>query len=103
MNNNSNNNNNVALGILGGLAIGTVLGILFAPAKGCETRKNIADKSSDLAESLKDSSGKLSNVISQTINELKNESQQLLGNTKEVIKAEIANADNLKKINKPTL
>ncbi|RYJ52518.1 YtxH domain-containing protein [Flavobacterium petrolei] len=96
-------NNNIALGILGGLAVGAVLGILFAPAKGCETRKKIVDKSTDLAESLKDSSDKLSNVISQTINDLKNESQQLLGNTKEVIKAEIANADNLKNINKPTL
>ncbi|RKS95615.1 gas vesicle protein [Flavobacterium limicola] len=96
-------NNNVALGLLGGLAVGTVLGILFAPAKGCETGKKIVDKSTDLAESFKDSSGKLSNVISKTINDLKNESQQLLGNTKEVIKAEIANADNLKNINKPTI
>ncbi|WP_338645762.1 YtxH domain-containing protein [Flavobacterium sp. KS-LB2] len=94
-------NNNIAVGLLGGLAVGTVLGILFAPAKGCETRKKIVDKSADLATSLKDSSSKLSSVISETINNFKNESQQLLGNSKEVIKAEIANTDNLKNMNKP--
>ena len=94
-------NNNTALGLLGGLAVGTVLGILFAPAKGSETRKKIVDKSADLATSLKDSSSKLSSVISETINNLKNESQQLLGNSKEVIKAEIAKTDNLKNMNKP--
>ena len=96
-------NSNVAVGLLGGLAIGTVLVILFAPAKGCETRKKIIDKSGDLAASLKDSSSQLSKVISQTITDIKNESQHLLGNASQVVKAEIANADNLKNINKPTL
>ena len=93
-------NNTLAIGILGGLAIGTALGILFAPAKGSETRKKIADKSTDLKDIVVDSSGKLTNKITQTINELKRESQNLIGNTTEIVKDEIQNFDHLRDINK---
>jgi len=44
---------NVLLGVLTGLAAGAILGILFAPAKGSETRKIITDRGNDLSESLK--------------------------------------------------
>ena len=44
---------NVLLGVLAGLAAGTVLGILFAPAKGSETRRRISDKGNEFSESLK--------------------------------------------------
>ncbi|MCX6224376.1 MAG: YtxH domain-containing protein [Bacteroidia bacterium] len=47
------NKGNVLLGALAGLAIGTVLGILFAPAKGSETRRKISDKGNEFTESLK--------------------------------------------------
>lgn len=93
-------NNNIAIGILGGLAIGTALGILFAPAKGSETRKKIADKSTDLKDIVVDSSGKLTNKIAQTINELKRESQNFIGNRTEIVKDEIQNFDHLRDINK---
>ncbi|MFN7099774.1 MAG: YtxH domain-containing protein [Flavobacterium sp.] len=43
----------VVLGILGGVAVGALLGVLFAPEKGSKTRKKIADKSADYAEELK--------------------------------------------------
>ena len=93
-------NNTLAIGILGGLARGTALGILFAPAKGSETRKKIADKSTDLKDIVVDSSGKLTNKITQTINELKRESQNLIENTTESVKDEIQNFDHLRDINK---
>jgi gas vesicle protein len=51
---NSSNNGKVIGALLIGAAIGGVLGILFAPDKGSETRKKIAGKTDDLTESLKE-------------------------------------------------
>jgi gas vesicle protein len=44
----------VVVALLSGLAIGAVLGVLFAPSSGSETRSLIADKSKDLTDSAKD-------------------------------------------------
>jgi gas vesicle protein len=44
----------VLLGLLAGIAAGALLGVLFAPEKGSVTRKKIAKKSEDYADSLKD-------------------------------------------------
>jgi gas vesicle protein len=43
----------IVLGILGGVATGAILGILFAPEEGSKIRKKIADKGNDLASGLK--------------------------------------------------
>jgi gas vesicle protein len=51
---NSNNSGKLIGALLVGAAIGGVLGILFAPDKGSETRKKIAGQTDDLTESLKD-------------------------------------------------
>lgn len=40
------------LGVLAGIAAGAALGILFAPEKGSNTRKNILKKGEDLANTL---------------------------------------------------
>lgn len=42
------------LGVLAGVAAGAALGIIFAPDKGSNTRKNIAKKGEDLADAIND-------------------------------------------------
>lgn len=66
--------NQIALGILGGIATGAILGILFAPAKGAETRKKIQEKGNDYADNLK---GKLDTI--------KNKYDKISQNSKELI------------------
>lgn len=41
------------LGVLAGVAVGAAIGILFAPDKGSDTRKKIAQKSGDYATEFK--------------------------------------------------
>lgn len=43
----------VFLGVLGGIAAGALLGILFAPEKGSKTRKKIMNKGKGYADELK--------------------------------------------------
>jgi gas vesicle protein len=43
----------VILGVLGGIAAGALMGILFAPDKGEKTRKRIKDAGGDYAGDLK--------------------------------------------------
>jgi gas vesicle protein len=50
--------------VLAAATAGVILGILFAPDKGTETRKKLARKSSDIADSLKDKYKEYSEVIS---------------------------------------
>lgn len=45
-------NSDVVVGVLGGLAVGALLGILFAPDKGSNTRRKIAQKGNDLKDNL---------------------------------------------------
>jgi gas vesicle protein len=41
---------NTLLGLVSGLAIGGLMGVLFAPKSGKETREDISDKAKELAE-----------------------------------------------------
>ena len=68
-------NNQVILGVLGGLAAGALLGILFAPEKGSKTRKMILDKGEGYADDLKnkfnDMFDKASNKYNGALKEVK--------------------------------
>jgi gas vesicle protein len=47
------NTSKVVIGVLGGIAVGAIAGVLFAPAKGTKTRKRIMKKGTDYTKDLK--------------------------------------------------
>lgn len=49
-----NNNSKILAVVVGGIAAGAVLGILFAPEKGSDTRKKINDQGKKIAEGVKE-------------------------------------------------
>lgn len=72
----------IALGVLGGIATGAILGILFAPAKGSKTRKRILDKSSNYADEIKDKFENLSGTIKNNYDKMFQEGKDLIADGK---------------------
>ena len=60
----------IVLGVIGGIAAGALLGVLFAPEKGKETRRKILSKSNDFAEELKDKYDTLLESITHNVKKL---------------------------------
>lgn len=85
--------NKTILGVMGGLAIGTVIGVLFAPDKGSKTRKKIVDKSTDATDQLKSQFEKAVNTVSDKYNSLIKKGEELAEQEKKEF-------ENLKQINK---
>jgi gas vesicle protein len=48
-----NNNSKIFVALAAGLAAGAVLGVLFAPEKGADTRKKILDQGKKLSDDVK--------------------------------------------------
>jgi gas vesicle protein len=49
----------IILGVVAGLAAGSLIGILFAPDKGAATRKKIVDKSGEYVGGIREKIGEL--------------------------------------------
>ena len=84
--------NNV-LGVVAGVAAGTLLGVLFAPEKGSKTRKRIKSKTSELKENLKNEFDDFLDTVSKKYNSLVDKEEDLLKKEKDIIK-EVVNSKN---------
>jgi len=67
------NSGKVVLGVLAGLAAGALLGILFAPDKGSDTRKKISKQGEDYVDEVKEKIEEFLDSISQKFEKVKEE------------------------------
>lgn len=79
---------------LTGLAAGLVLGILFAPDSGDETRKKLAQKGNDLKDSISSKLNSLGNEAGNQFDNAKNKASELLDKGKDKMGAMKTGAQN---------
>jgi gas vesicle protein len=72
------NSSKVLLGVLGGIAAGALVGVLFAPEKGIKTRKKIIGKVKDSKDALKNKSNSLLKSANQKYENIWEAKEQLL-------------------------
>jgi len=70
-------NSKTVLGFLAGAAVGSILGILFAPDKGTETRRRISETGSDVTDSLKSKFNDFVDGIRDTYQGVKDDAQDM--------------------------
>lgn len=78
------NSGKVVLGALAGLAAGAILGILFAPDKGTNTRKKIADKGKGSIDDIKKRYDDVVGSITSKFESVKNEASNYYNDGKEL-------------------
>lgn len=70
----------ILLGILSGAAAGAAVGMLFAPKKGSETRRQIADRSNDVVSGTKNKFSGLVDGVNSKFDSIKSKTQRKSNN-----------------------
>lgn len=71
------NNSKVLLGFLAGAFAGSILGVLFAPDKGAETRKKISRKTGDISDALKEKVSDFADDMKKMLSTAKQEAEDV--------------------------
>lgn len=93
----------VAVGIAGGAAVGATLGVLFAPKKGSETRKELMCKCNELVSKVKNiKTGDVREYIDNKVDVIKKDladldKEKILKNAQDMAKIIKKNTDELVK------
>ena len=75
----------VLASVLAGAAAGAILGILFAPDAGTETRRKIAEKGAGFVDSVKDRVGEYSDVLADKYDSVKEKISGAVAEGKDMI------------------
>jgi gas vesicle protein len=78
------NASKVLMGVLGGVAVGAVAGILFAPAKGTKTRKRIMKKGNNLKKDMKNKFEDVYKTISTKYDNVIDQAKEFAGDHQEI-------------------
>ena len=79
----------VLLGVLAGVAAGALIGVLFAPEKGSDTRKKLSKKGGDYADDLKER-------FNGFLDEVKNSTETVKGKADEFMERTASKIDHIK-------
>jgi len=87
------NTKKMLIGIFSGLITGAIIGVLFAPHKGSDTRKRIMRQSDDYADTVKEKVNEYVDVINEKFEKAKKE----ISDYSELIKGKITEFKKTKK------